>query len=141
MYLTKKLSVAFLAVAFIVSSQSVFAQKAAKTPAKPAAPSFGNVDGISAKQLREYLTFIASDELEGRDTPSRGLDIAAMFIVSAFMTCLVAPWVRLVPIRRWWRRTRRVFSAAGVALMLLTAMGGLGAATACGIHSMAAKDM
>ena len=27
-----------------------------------------------------YLTFIASDELEGRDTPSRGLDIAAMYI-------------------------------------------------------------
>ncbi len=53
-----------------------------------------------------------------------------MFIVSAFMTCLVAPGVRLVPIRRWWRRTRRGLSAAGVALMLLTAMGGLGAATA-----------
>ena len=53
-----------------------------------------------------------------------------MFIVLAFMTCLVAPWVRLVPIRRWWRRTRRSLSAAGVALMLLTATGGLGAATA-----------
>ncbi len=37
---------------------------------------------IHAAQLRDYLTFIASDELEGRDTPSRGLDIAARYIAS-----------------------------------------------------------
>ena len=61
-----------------VAAPAALAQKSAKPAAKPSTPSFGNVDGISAKQLREYLTFIASDELEGRDTPSRGLDIAAM---------------------------------------------------------------
>ena len=44
--------------------------------------SFGNVEGITAAQMKNYLTFIASDELEGRDTPSRGLYIAAMFIAS-----------------------------------------------------------
>src|SRR4029079_543236 len=38
------------------------------------------VDTINASQLREYLTFIASDEMEGRDTPSRGLDTTAKFI-------------------------------------------------------------
>ena len=38
---------------------------------------------ITAAQLRDYLTFIASDELEGRDTPSRGLDIAAKFIATS----------------------------------------------------------
>jgi len=38
------------------------------------------VDTISAVQLRSYLTFIASDEMEGRDTPSRGLDTTAKFI-------------------------------------------------------------
>lgn len=55
---------------------------AQKTNGKAAAPAadFGNVNGVTAKQLKEYLTFIASDELEGRDTPSRGLDIAAMYI-------------------------------------------------------------
>ena len=37
---------------------------------------------ISQAQLRDYLTFIASDELEGRDTPSKGLDIAARYIAS-----------------------------------------------------------
>ncbi|MFN2579435.1 MAG: hypothetical protein ABR607_17340, partial [Pyrinomonadaceae bacterium] len=38
------------------------------------------VDAITAAQLRSYLTFIASDEMEGRDTPSRGLDTTAKFI-------------------------------------------------------------
>ena len=38
------------------------------------------VDTIAANQLRNYLTFIASDEMEGRDTPSRGLDTTAKFI-------------------------------------------------------------
>src|SRR5260370_1639913 len=38
------------------------------------------VDMIFAGQLRDYLTFIASDEMEGRDTPSRGLDTTAKFI-------------------------------------------------------------
>src|SRR5207237_6604158 len=35
---------------------------------------------ISAAQLKSYLYFIASDEMEGRDTPSRGLDTTAKFI-------------------------------------------------------------
>jgi hypothetical protein len=38
------------------------------------------VDTITAAQLRSYLTFIASDEMEGRDTPSRGLDTTAKFL-------------------------------------------------------------
>ena len=38
------------------------------------------VDTITAAQLRSYLSFIASDEMEGRDTPSRGLDTTAKFI-------------------------------------------------------------
>lgn len=38
------------------------------------------VDTITAAQMRDYLTFIASDEMEGRDTPSRGLDTTAKFL-------------------------------------------------------------
>src|SRR3989442_431435 len=38
------------------------------------------VDTINATQLSSYLYFIASDEMEGRDTPSRGLDTTAKFI-------------------------------------------------------------
>lgn len=37
---------------------------------------------ITAAQMREYLTFIASDEMEGRDTPSRGLDLTAKFLAT-----------------------------------------------------------
>ncbi len=35
---------------------------------------------ITATVLKDYLTFISSDEMEGRDTPSRGLDITARFL-------------------------------------------------------------
>ncbi len=66
----------FLLIVLAAGAPVTFAQKAAKTMV----PSFGNTDGVTAQRLREYLTFIASDELEGRDTPSRGLDIAAMYI-------------------------------------------------------------
>jgi Zn-dependent M28 family amino/carboxypeptidase len=38
------------------------------------------VDTITAAQLKDYLSFIASDEMEGRDTPSRGLDTTAKFL-------------------------------------------------------------
>jgi hypothetical protein len=45
-------------------------------------PEFGNVDFLTKAQLYDYLSFIASDELEGRDTPSRGLNIAAKFLAT-----------------------------------------------------------
>jgi Zn-dependent M28 family amino/carboxypeptidase len=38
------------------------------------------VDAITAAQLKDYLSFIASDVMEGRDTPSRGLDTTAQFL-------------------------------------------------------------
>jgi len=42
------------------------------------------MDRISAQSLRGHLSFIASDLLEGRATPSRGLDLAAEYIASQF---------------------------------------------------------
>ena len=54
------------------------------TPAQRKKPKpigeFGNVEGITAAQLKDYLYFIASDEMEGRDTPSRGLNLTAKFL-------------------------------------------------------------
>jgi hypothetical protein len=41
-------------------------------------------DDIQADSLRGKVSFLASDLLEGRDTPSRGLDIAADYIASEF---------------------------------------------------------
>jgi Zn-dependent M28 family amino/carboxypeptidase len=57
-------------------------RKGEKMSAAAQPPAHGNADHISAQQLKDYLAFIASDELEGRDTPSRGLDIAARFIAT-----------------------------------------------------------
>ena len=42
------------------------------------------LDRISAQSLRGHLSFLASDLLEGRKTPSRGLDIAAEYIAAQF---------------------------------------------------------
>src|SRR5262249_46611599 len=53
-------------------------RETAKTAATP--ERFGNVEAITAAQLKEWLYVVASDEMEGRDTPSRGLDMAAKFI-------------------------------------------------------------
>jgi hypothetical protein len=39
---------------------------------------------ISAASLREHLKFISSDELQGRNTPSPGLDRAARYIAAQY---------------------------------------------------------
>lgn len=48
------------------------------TGAGPAAPR--GASDITTAVLKDYLTFLSSDEMEGRDTPSRGLNIAARFL-------------------------------------------------------------
>ena len=60
--------------------EPVTAQQPRRTATAKAAPDLGNVGGITAAQLRDYLFFVASDEMEGRDTPSRGLDLTAKFL-------------------------------------------------------------
>lgn len=78
-----KLYLTVLALALSLALPTTFAQR--KDP-KPKANTAAKVtvarglDTISAAQLRSYLSFIASDEMEGRDTPSRGLDTTAKFI-------------------------------------------------------------
>ncbi len=49
------------------------------------------VESISANTLRGHLSFLASDLLEGRDTPSRGLDLAAEYIASQFRRAGLEP--------------------------------------------------
>lgn len=48
-------------------------------------------EDITTAQLKDYLTFVASDEMEGRDTPSRGLDITAKFIATLLSRWGVKP--------------------------------------------------
>jgi Zn-dependent M28 family amino/carboxypeptidase len=81
----RTLTALVLASLLVVSFQAapaIYGQRAANKAKKPAAsvPVQRGLDTIAAAQLRDYLTFIASDELEGRDTPSRGLDTAAKFL-------------------------------------------------------------
>ena len=70
-------------LAFVVSLPLPvsLAQRKTNVAAKAASlASQRGVDTISAAQLKDYLSFIASDEMEGRDTPSRGLDTTARFL-------------------------------------------------------------
>jgi len=46
---------------------------------------------ISVDSLRGHLSFLASDTLEGRDTPSRGLDLAAEYIAAGFRRAGLEP--------------------------------------------------
>lgn len=77
------LAILLLSCALAVSQPFAQAQRKqdkVKPAAAPVAGQFGNVEAITAAQLKDYLYFVASDEMEGRDTPSRGLDLTAKFI-------------------------------------------------------------
>ena len=88
----KPFSAAALLFAFILSVPvQLEAQKNSKGAAASLSPSFGNVNSITAGELKDLLTFIASDELEGRDTPSRGLDTAAKFIAQHLSSWGIKP--------------------------------------------------
>ena len=73
-----------LASLLVTTFPATYAQRAAEKTKKSAASVTTQraVDTITANQIRDYLTFIASDEMEGRDTPSRGLDLTAKFLAT-----------------------------------------------------------
>jgi len=55
--------------------------KTAKS-APAAAMTYGNSDSISEAEVKIYDYFLASDQLEGRNLPSRGFDVAALYVAS-----------------------------------------------------------
>jgi len=61
-------------------AQQKSAVKKSTGAASSSSVSTGNADYITASMLKDYLYFIASDEMEGRDTPSRGLNTTAKFL-------------------------------------------------------------
>ncbi len=77
----------FLAV-FILTSVLILpfpgsnAQRKSDRSRKPDVTSVRGVERITSEQIKDYLYFIAADEMEGRDTPSRGLDITAKFLAT-----------------------------------------------------------
>lgn len=58
------------------------AATAAAPAAKLSAPTLDAAKRITAAQLREQLTFVASDAMEGRNTPSPGLDATADYLAA-----------------------------------------------------------
>lgn len=79
---------AFALAVFV--SLATFAQSSAQKAEVPARwrAALGQV---SADDMRGHLSFISSDALEGRRTPSRGLDIAAEYIAAQFRRAGLEP--------------------------------------------------
>ncbi len=79
----KNLLALFIMLSFILPSAALAktgTDKNEKATVKITAEERKMAEAITAEQLRDYLYFVASDEMEGRDTPSRGLDITAKFL-------------------------------------------------------------
>ena len=68
------------------AAQRATAQHAAVPAAWRAA-----LERVSADSMRGHLSFLSSDLLEGRNTPSRGLDLAAEYIAAQFRRARLEP--------------------------------------------------
>ena len=67
---------AFLLTITLLLPSAAFGQAAVRiSPAERAMAA-----GVTAEQIKQYLYFVASDAMGGRDTPSQGLDVTAEFI-------------------------------------------------------------
>ncbi len=78
--MTPNLPLALLTMSALLSA----AGEPAKPKPVPTAAEKRLMRGVSADDLRGMLSFLSSDLLEGRGTPSRGLDLAAEYIASEF---------------------------------------------------------
>ena len=84
------------------------------------------MDHISAQSLRGHLSFLASDLLEGRATPSRGLDLAAEYIASQFRRAGLEPvgddgyfqTATLIQREPNWEGFQMTFSAGGKSISI-----------------------
>ncbi len=62
---------------------TIAAPQASRTKnAKASALNYGIADAVTQDELKTYEYFLASDQLEGRNVPSRGYDAAALYIAS-----------------------------------------------------------
>jgi hypothetical protein len=71
-----------LALLPLAGPDQAHAQTKGKTAKAAAPPSYGNADAISQEEMKIHLYFLASDQLEGRNFPSRGYDTAALYVAS-----------------------------------------------------------
>jgi hypothetical protein len=87
----RKLAPALLALVLVAIQPAAYAARATAVGATAAAKPPRGSATITADELRDYLSFIASDEMEGRDTPSRGLDTTARFLAMELARLGVKP--------------------------------------------------
>ncbi len=73
----KNLLALFLLFTFVFQSSAL-----AQTATRDKSAARNAAETITAAQLKDYLYFVASDEMEGRNTPSRGLDLTAKFMAT-----------------------------------------------------------
>jgi hypothetical protein len=85
MFRNRRLLIFFAAGVFAGLSLHAARVESIQPPAQAA------IDRISADSMRGNLSFLSSDLLEGRGTPSRGLDLAAEFIASRFRAAGLEP--------------------------------------------------
>ena len=71
-----------VSVLFTVGATKPPRESARRTMKSNAVAKYGNADAISENELKIYDYFLASDQLEGRNLPSRGYDTAALYVAS-----------------------------------------------------------
>jgi Zn-dependent M28 family amino/carboxypeptidase len=69
---------------FVLFAVALAAQNKPKLTKVKTAPviTYGNSDSITEYEMKIYDYFLASDQLEGRNLPSRGFDTAALYVAS-----------------------------------------------------------
>src|SRR4051812_47956774 len=78
---------------------------AGAAPAQPASERPAAASSFSPDRFRAHVSFLADDLLEGRDTGSRGHEIAAAYVASQFQALGLTPggekggWYQQVPFR------------------------------------------
>ena len=78
-----QVTLAFAGLLLFSLAWSVAAPQQSKSSNKKSAvAAYGNADAITEDELKVYDYFLASDQMEGRNLPSRGYDAAALYIAS-----------------------------------------------------------
>src|ERR1035437_6848036 len=69
---------------FVLFTVALAAQNKPKLTKVKTSPviTYGNSDSITEYEMKIYDYFLASDQLEGRNLPSRGFDTAALYVAS-----------------------------------------------------------
>src|SRR5579864_1028588 len=76
------LAILSLAVLFTTAATKPPRESARKAAKSRATAKYGNADSITENEMKIYDYFLASDQLEGRNLPSRGYDTAALYVAS-----------------------------------------------------------